>query len=413
MRILHLPVHASGVSYYRHHLPYLALRAAGHVVHSPNEALGNWASSAARESVHYKLDEEKYVKDVLDRGVDVIHSGWSNNLNHVELLVAAREKYKVPIIIDYDDDVLSVDEFNVSYKYYHEGAFSRRVARLGMRVADCISVSTRPLEVALKKECRFMSVLENYTHPPHWQDSPLDPQRHQDASVRVIFAGGPSHLGDVNQAREAIEWLVGHYDGKEGRPHVKLIFLCCMPDWAEKWIKNEKMATANRAFYVPGTNEDTRLWHHLIRWIAPDIWIAPLTHSKFNASKSLIKAYDAAMTDGCAFLCEDWPAYDDVPDDACLRVSHKSDKLGLKMGNEGIDLWQAALKVAVENADLRHSLSRRLREWTLDTRTIMAHISEWQDMYEEALARPIVTDLSDIVRPRIYGPDGQLASGDD
>lgn len=410
MKILHLPVHSSGVSYYRHHLPLLALREAGHTVISPNNALGNWASQAARESTHYEMDYERYLSDVLGRGVDVIHSGWSNSLDHIELLVAARERYKVPVLIDYDDDVLHVDEYNVSYKFYHEGAFSRRVARLGMRVADAITVSTSPLNEAIKKDCRFTHTLPNYTHPPHWADTPLDPERHYDKSIRILFAGGPSHLGDLTRVKEAVEWAISHYDGKEGRPHVKLFFLCCMPDWAAKWVRNEKVATANRAFYIPGTDENTHLWHSLIRWLAPDILMAPLLHHEFNKSKSLIKAYDASMVEGCAFLCEDWPAYDEVPEDGCLRVGHRSDKLGLKMGSEGADLWQRALKVAIENVDLRHNLSRRLREWTLDTRTIKVHINEWERVYEEALSRPIVRNLSDVVRPRIYGPDGSLAN---
>lgn len=393
MKILHLPVHISGVAYYRHHLPLVALRAAGHTVISPNNALGNWTHDCAAEVTYFGMDYEQYLDRVLSEGVDVIHTGWSNSLEYIELLVAAREKYKVPVLIDYDDDVLSVDEYNVSYKYYHEGSFSRRVVRLGMRVMDAVTVSTAPLADSLKRESRAVHVLPNYTNPPDWLDLPLDSHRQDDHSVRVLFAGGPSHLGDLTQVKEAVEWAVGHYDGKGGRPHVKFIFLCCMPDWAAKWIKDDKIATRNRVFYVPGTDEDIKAWHSIVKWLAPDVMMAPLLHNKFNSSKSLIKAYDAAMVEGCAFVCEDWPAYDDVPPEAALKVTGGG--------------WQEALKATIESADLRHNLSRRLRQWTLDSRTITAHINEWERVYETALARPIVSDLSDIVRPRILGPDGR------
>ena len=392
MKILHLPIHEGGVAYYRHHLPTMALRRAGHTVLAAEDALPNWLRLCDFTS------HEGWLSKQLEEGVDIIHGGWSNNLYHIELLVAAREKSRAHLLIDFDDDVLNIDKYNLSYMHYHEGNPSRRVARLGMRVADGVTTSTVPLQESMKPEARFTAVLPNFVNTADWQDFPVDRERPRDRSVRVMFAGGPSHLGDVTQVKEAVEWVISHYDGKDERPHVKVIFFACMPDWAAHYVSDSHIATANRCFYISATGNDVALWQRCIRWVAPDILVAPLLHHQFNRSKSLIKAYDAAMVEGCAFACEAWPAYDDVPADAASHVDST---------REGA--WQETLQALIENADLRHELSAALRAWVLDKRTIDANINLWEAAYQQALDRPIVSALSDIVRPRILAPSGKLA----
>jgi len=370
----------------------MALRRARHEVWCVAEAKDAWIINTPKGAY------EEWLMEQLDNGVDVIHAGWSNNLAHIELLVAAREKSRAHLLIDYDDDILGVEKFNVNYKHYHEGAFSRRVARLGVRVADGVTVSTSPIAEALKGECRRSFTLPNFVNPADWQGLPVDHERLRDRSVRIMFAGGQSHLGDLTQVKEAVAWAISHYDGKDGRPHVKFIFLACMPDWAARYVSDSRTATINRCFYIAETGNDVALWQRCIRWVAPDILVAPLLHHQFNRSKSLIKAYDAAMVEGCAFACEAWPAYDEVPTDAASHVDST---------REGA--WQETLRALIENADLRHELSTSLRAWVLDKRTIDANINLWEAAYQQALATPIVSALSDIVRPRILAPDGRLA----
>ena len=394
MRILQLPIHTSGVAYYRHYLPTLHLRKAGHTVTAVKDGNINWHLPMEIEGI----DPLSWVEYSMKAGIDLIHAGWSSSLEHVELLVSLREKYKVPILIDYDDDVMNVDRYNLSYKVYHEGAINRRIARMGMRVADAVSVSTDPLNSSIGRECRHTYTLPNYTNPKDWLAYPTDPCRKDDNSVRIAFAGGPSHLGDVHLVREAVEWAIDYYNGQDGKPHVKVIFFTCMPDWAEKYISNKSDPTKNRVFFVQGA-ETTEVWHKVIKWVSPDILIAPLQHNKFNESKSLIKCYDAAMVEGCAFACEDWPAYQEVPAKACFKVDSTV---------EGD--WKDALQGLIENPGIRHNMSKLLKEWVLDCRTISSNINKWEAAYEAVLSRPIVKDLSDIVRPRIYGPDGNIAN---
>lgn len=396
IRVLHLPINSGGVAYYRHHLPVIALAANGkvEVVTTPSRGAKTWFEDV-------KGAEEWLLKAV--EGVDIIHMGWSNRVGHLEMAVAMREKAKARLLIDYDDDVLSVEQFNVHYAHYHEAALGRKVARMGMNVADGVTVSTGPLVEALKGECRTTYHLPNYTHPPHWLDAPVDPRRREDKSVRVMFAGGPSHLGDLAQVKEAVEWAIGHYDGKEGRPHVKFIFACCMPDWAAKYIEDDRTAVNNRVFYVQGTGDDTRLWQRVLRWVKPDVMMAPLLHNAFNKSKSLIRGYDAAMCEA-ALVCEDGPTYAEIPDSACARVNGPC---------HTYPNWMDALGTLIENADLRRDLATKLHSYVLDNRTISTYISKWEEAYAAALATPIVSSLSDVVRPRILGSNGQPARDTD
>jgi hypothetical protein len=67
--------------------------------------------------------------------------------------------------------------------------------------------------------------------------------------------------------------------------------------------------------------------------------------------------------------------------------------------------WQETLEGLIENPDIREKRAKALREWVLDERQIKDHIMEWIDVYEQAMKRPVIKELSDIIRPRIIRPD--------
>jgi len=407
VKVLVLPTQGGGVNYYRHHLPMHALRSRGHHIEALADGLLNWMVHCENE----RVDDISWLDEQLAAKYDAMWWGWSTNLRHVEMAVALRNKHSTHYLIDFDDDVANTHVYNVGYKHLHPATEGLRVVRMSMRVADALTTSTPPLVASLTPNCRHTHLLPNFTHPPHWLDLPRDPSRADDHSIRIMFAGGPSHLPDLELEtfRHSIERVMERYDGCDGRPHVKLIFVCAMPTWAARWATSSSTPSANRAFYIHPTYNDARLWQRLITWVAPDIMVAPLAHNTFNVSKSLIKAYDAAMVDGCAFVCEDYPTYADIPADACVRVdSTTADNISAP----GELAWEEALAALIEDATLRRERSHRLREWVLDCRTIEGNIHLWEAAFEEATSRPLVRDLSDIVRPRIYAPDGRLARDD-
>jgi hypothetical protein len=180
------------------------------------------------------------------------------------------------------------------------------------------------------------------------------------------------------------------YDGTDGKPMLRLIFMGCIPDWAGRWMLSSSDPAANRAFGILGCF-NVATYRATLRWLAPDIFFSPVQANEFNKSKSHIKAFDAAEA-GAAFLCTDWPTYGDVPTSAAIKVSNTTTQ------------WREAIGALVEDAALRTRLNTRLKEWVADTQLIDTHIHRWVDFYTAVREGGIVQSIEDVVRPRVPDP---------
>jgi glycosyltransferase involved in cell wall biosynthesis len=368
MRIAHVNLQGDGVAEFRHWAPARALIEAGHTVtyfqrdKRPDD-LWKWAVQHAKKH-------------------DIIHVGYATHPGFVATLVAVRNFAKIPVVSDVDDDFLHVPDYNYAFMEYHEGTDSRRVIRMQCRVSDALAVTTNTLADVLRNDCKQVAVLPNCNDPSQW-NHPRDPKRGNDMSVRMLYAGSMGHLGDLNVAQEAICAAMEKYDGTNGKPMLRLFFIGIVPDWAVKFMPSICDPHANRVFACQGAGIDT--YRAMLKWLAPDIFIAPLVDNAFNRSKSDIKSYDAAMC-GATLLCSDIPTYTDVPNDCCVKAGTTYQ-------------WSESIDALVEDAAMRKRLSKRLETWVLDTRDIRQHIAKWEALYAEVCARGPITDLSQIVRP--------------
>lgn len=373
LRVLLLNIQGSGVGEYRFWMPARALQRAGmQVTYFPegsesifkdDGSLLNWFERNARNH-------------------DVMHLGYTVEAELIRWLMAVRGFANLPMITDLDDDFMNVPPDNYAFGEYHTTSDVRKIVRMHLRVSDAATMSTTPLHAVVGHECRHSIVLPNCNEAAMWEH-PQDPRRAEDKSIRVLFAGNMGRYADLNTVRDVLEGAMRKYDGTDGKPHMRLFFLCCLPDWANQWMQSKTDPLANRCFYLRQCN--VSIYRPLLRWISPDILISPLVANKFNESKSQIKAYDAAMT-GAAFLCTDALPYADVPNDAAVKAATPYE-------------WQESLCALVEDAALRQKLSSRLKTWALDSWEIDNHIQRWIDLYEEVYARGPIRDLSEIVRP--------------
>ena len=109
-----------------------------------------------------------------------------------------------------------------------------------------------------------------------------------------MYAAGHGHANDLEVIKDIFIESMVKYDGKEGRPLMRPIFMGYTPPWAEPWLQDKLNPHANRAFYVQPSDPYT--FFKIMRWIQPDILISPVEPNEFNQSKSHIKAFDAAMS---------------------------------------------------------------------------------------------------------------------
>jgi hypothetical protein len=386
LKILAIHTQGGGVGYYRHFLPMDALKRAGHNVMCLkgdtdffNDLAGLLGKPVDEWLYHYAAD------------YDVVHMGYTTTIAHVATAAAIRnmalEKYdkELPIIVDIDDDPFNVPSYNTAYKNYTRTAQARRALLMHLRSADACTISTPQIEGVLKTESRNFSVLPNYCNPGDWTHYPHDPRRSDDKAVRLMFCGGYGHLGDLAQVEQPLTQLMGEMDGKEGRPLLRLFFLGCTPPWAAQWMPNSTDPHANRAFYIQPCHYS--VYWQAIKWLNPDILIAPVEMNQFNESKSLIKAYDAVIG-GSAFVCTDWATYGEVPTEGCWKV-------------RGDVQWYETLKALALDPAMRAKKAANLKQWVFDTRNINNYTYKWEEVYQQALSRPVIKDISDIIRPRI------------
>ena len=393
MRVLMIHTQGGGVGYYRQFMPAAALQRAGHEV----TCLGGDLDFKS-----FFLALQDYPGGVgqwmMDKGWDhdVVHMGYSTVLDQVSTVNGALRNYAkvehgkhLPIAVDVDDDPHSVPSYNTSFRAFTRAADEKKTLLIQTRTADAVSVTRQEIATAMAKDGKSFTVLPNYTHPPDWQDFPIDPQRGDDKSIRVMYAGGTGHYGDLATIQEEVELLMRKYDGKEGKPMMRLFWLGCTPDWALKWMEDKSDPLANRSFYLQPGPLDT--YHRLIRWVSPDIMLAPVEHNTFNESKSDIKAYDA-VCGKAAFVCSDWTTYNQIPNEVAFKHS---------TGTQ----FKETLEALILDPPLRQKKAKELEEWVLTERCIDTHISKWIDFYTNLRESPIVEGLSDTIRPHIITGD--------
>lgn len=367
MRVMIWGPQGGGVGYYRGQVPAAGLRRLGVDVtyqHGMPEDVEKFLISAAKSH-------------------DLIHCGWFSSEAHLALLAAAREYGDIPILIDMDDDILSVPKYNPGFAAYHNGAEQRRISLMSLRIADAVSFSTPNLAEKLGKYTRAHVVLPNCLDPTSWDELSVDPLRANDQSTRFMFIGSLGRFGDLD-GLEAV-----FVKSMAANPDIRLFFMGCVPDWALQFMPSTTDPTANRAFVIRSSSIDH--YHQIISYIAPDVIFSPLERNEFNKSKSHIKAYDAAMV-GAAFLCTDWDTYADVSANSCVKV-------------ETTYQWEEAIAALAGDKELRDRLAGRLKTWALSTWTIDKHAQKWVNLYEQVLKVGRVREIGQLVRPE-GGTDG-------
>jgi glycosyltransferase involved in cell wall biosynthesis len=225
--------------------------------------------------------------------------------------------------LELDDLLWHVDSTNVTARHY-----SLEMVRASLEIAAEVSrgfvCSTEPLarELRLRYPGRPVHVFPNRL-PDHMLDLQREPR---DGPVRVVWAGSSTHHGDFgNEVRygvkRCLEWtdaelfLVGH---------------------------DYRKAIGAEASIVPWSDSLVDFQRSLVAY---DIGLCPLAHTRFNQSKSGIKAmeYQAA---GVVPVASDVPAYRDV-------ITHGETGFLCRTAKE----WKDALMLLATDHSLRREMS--------------------------------------------------------
>jgi hypothetical protein len=203
------------------------------------------------------------------------------------MLAQAAKSYRVPIVCDWDDDLLCVPTDNPTHANYNNPQSKENVMNLA-RMADLVTVSTEPLRQTMLKFNPNVHVVPNALdmriHTRMTDSLPRNPV--------VMWRGGHTHMRDLMHHTDQI---MAAY---EAFPDWSFVFMGYNPWWI-----TERMAPT-RCRYVPFQPEYVYYMNDLCKMRAA-IQIVPLDDSPFNRAKSRIAHIESALA-GSVCLAPNW-----------------------------------------------------------------------------------------------------------
>jgi len=242
-----------------------------------------------------------------------------------------------------DDDLWTIDPTNFRAARSFTTDQLRAMEQVA-RISAMVTVSTEPLAEVMREFNSNVVVLPN-----HIDGRLLEIERPRRDRITVGWAGGDSHLRDWEMVAPRLRRFLTR------NPEVDFHAIGANYLIANK-VRGRHSAWSNDLF-------------DYYRTIDFDIGIAPLISSRFNRSKSAIKALEYAAL-GIPVIASDEPPYQAFVVDGVTGFLVKHDHE-----------WEARLRDLVNDADMREEMGRKAKEhasrWTIQNGWKL-----WADAYQ-------------------------------
>jgi glycosyltransferase involved in cell wall biosynthesis len=305
VRVLYYPVVEGGSAFYRCHLPALALKESGKVI-----------AAVSRVEV---------AREAIDFDVIVFQIGASPKTYQ---FASTLKRLGKKIVFEFDDAFDLLEPWHPGYEFYSRPEAQENLAKM-MDLADCVTVSTRFLENRYRSRCRRIEVVPNFSLFGQWPKR----EKNDTGRFRVLWAGSPSHIGDLAQVAGALSRFAARHEDATlvffGRRPVDLGALADRIEFHD-WVKFDD---------YPAMLADMKA----------DVAIAPLADVPFNHAKSNVKLLDYGCA-GYPIIASNVGPYAEtlaeVPEPEFVAVSTEEE-------------WTSALELAYQNRPFREMMSKR------------------------------------------------------
>lgn len=317
----------AGCGWYRVILPLLAMRGAGHEVR-----------------YHRQMSEEDWEADVII-GQRVSLPGPTHRWQRIARTTSQRPK----LVYELDDNLWAVDGGNnPGIRAYFGSPETRRNMVANIEVADLVTVSTEPLAEVVRPYNRNVVVLPN-TIPEEflmWK-----PGHHRDR-ITIGWQGSPTHDRDWQTAVAPVQrWFNTAKRGCRLEMHTIGVIPRRFPEVHPH--RHTVWSEAISDYYR------TIDWH---------VALAPLADTKFNRSKSWLRALEAAML-GIPVVASNVSAYHDF-------VQHGVTGFLVTEPRE----WGEYLEILTTDHGLRQQMGEAA--WKLAAEhTIETNVHKWLEAY--------------------------------
>jgi len=322
-RIYAFPTDSQGVGQYRVRAPIKAITQAGLV----ESSLANNLDQLVFPS---PVEIERIKPDVL-----LVQNGF---LDH---MLAAWKRYRrfndVFMVCGQDDVVYMLPD-----QHPRKGEWPsniRRKVKEQFQLSDRVIVANDALAEEFKKMAGDIVVVPNYLENSRW-DSLVLPSQSIGKKLRVGWAGGQEHLGDLQFIVPVVKALYKEVDW---------VFMGLCIDELKSYVKEIHSG-------VP-----FELYPQKLAELNLDLAIAPLMHNKFNECKTNLRLLEYGIL-GWPVVCSDVLPYQNAP---VTRVANNTQH------------WIKTIREKVNEPEALVIEGRALKKWVVDNYMLDDHVDEW------------------------------------
>lgn len=233
------------------------------------------------------LSSKRIPREALEHDVIVFQLGHDGMTRQY---ASALQNMGKKIVFELDDDLLSLEPWHQSYEAFKSPA-AKDALKSMLGLADVVTVSTKYLCDTYAPYCKRIETLVNCLPLADWPKS----EPHGTEEFRVLWAGSPSHLGDLAVlAKDLEEFALRH-------ENVRIHLIGRDVPGLER--------VRSRVTVEPFSD----FGEYPVRLAAAkaDVALAPLADIEFNKSKSNIKLLEYAAT-GYPIIASDIGPYHDT-----------------------------------------------------------------------------------------------------
>ncbi|WP_107328834.1 glycosyltransferase [Metapseudomonas otitidis] len=322
-QVLCYPADITGCGHYRVRQPLAALKAAGWA-----EGMASGVHLSPVELERFQATSIVFQRQIMEPQIE--------GMREVKALSSVFKVYEL-------DDYLP----NLPLKSVHRDTMPKdilRSLRQAVALTDRFVVSTEPLAEALRDLHGDIRVVPNFL-PEHWWGN-LRSQRRRDRKPRVGWAGGSSHLGDLELITDLVKAL---------KDEVEWVFFGMCPERIRPYIHEFHGGVPIEQYPA------------LLASLDLDLALAPLEPNLFNECKSNLRLLEYGAC-GFPVICTDAVCYrGDLP---VTRVKNR-----FKDWLDAVRMHLADLDATARQGDALRE--RVLGEWMLKGENLQRWRSAW------------------------------------
>ena len=305
---------------------------------------------------------EKDMKDVDEKQIfaianwaDIIVTGRHDTADNLSKWGGIKEFFKMPVVMDTDDNVRFVRPSNPGYQGYHPGSEATHWNKIAFsRVFDAITVSTENLEKYHSKEHPKIFHVPNCIDFRLWDKWK---KKTKDGVIHINFNGSSAHSEGVKIIREPLKKIMEKYENV--RFSIPKVYNIYFTEWPK-----ELQDRINFYDWMKLKQFPKKMKH-----LGVDIGLAPLADNMFNRAKSNLRWLEYSVQK-VPTICSPVEAYKEV----------EHDKTGLLAREH--DEWYNAMERLVRNEKLRKQLAENAHKVVYEQFNIEKNASKSLRVYE-------------------------------